>query len=313
MNTVNIKNTYLRPLFKREKLLADELFIVPGTPLLYIKSENMIVFSDVHLGFEEAVARGLDYTVRGRSSGYAGMFIPRIQLKKTFNILEKVIKLLSPRKVLINGDLKHAFDRLLRQEKNEVKKLLDYLLEKNVREILIIRGNHDNYLPLVLKDYGLELHRMFELNIKGYNILFLHGHFDYDIKKYDVVIIGHEHPSLRCFEIYRFPVFLKIPTTNSSFLVLLPAISPYHPGTQISIMTDNYLSPLIKKYGIMEEAKPIIWLSYSDSENVDMPGLIRVSTELINIDDFLIDSEHVSIIEFTNIETALMICGELYF
>ena len=307
------KNIYLRPLFKREKILIDELFIIPGTPLLYIKSEDMIVFSDVHLGFEEAVARGLDYTVRGRSSGYAGMFIPRIQLKKTLSILEKIVRILRPKKVLINGDLKHAFDRLLRQERNEVKKLLDYLLEKNVQEILIVRGNHDNYLPIVLKDYGLELYRIFELTIKNYRILFLHGHFDYDIREYDIIIIGHEHPSLRCFEIYRFPAFLKIQSIYSNYLVVLPAVSPYHPGTQISLLRDNYLSPLIKKYGILEEAKPVIWISYSSSENMKIPGLIKISTEILDIDDYFINSEHVSIIEFANIETALMVCGELYF
>ncbi len=313
MDAEERKNVYLRPLFKGEEILMDELFIVPGTPLLYIKNEDMIIFSDVHLGFEEAIARGLDYTVRGRSSGYAGMFIPRIQLKKTLGILEKVIRILRPRKVLINGDLKHAFDRLLRQERNEVKKLLDYLLEKNIKEILIIRGNHDNYLPIVLKDYGLELHRILELTIKNYRVLFLHGHFDYNIQEYDIIIIGHEHPSLRCFEIYRFPAFLKIPSIYSNYLVVLPAVSPYHPGTQISLLKDNYLSPLIKNYGVLKEAKPIIWISYSSSGNIEIPGLVRMSTEILDIDDCFINSEQVSIIEFANIETALMVCGELYF
>jgi len=119
--------TPLHPLFAGEQYSG--IRAVPGTPVLYISEFNAIVFSDLHLGFEEALARGLDYSSGGRKASYTlGMFVPRIQLKRAIEMLERVFSVVKPRIVVINGDLKHAFDRLLKQEREEVKKLIEYLL-----------------------------------------------------------------------------------------------------------------------------------------------------------------------------------------
>jgi putative SbcD/Mre11-related phosphoesterase len=285
------------------------LYLVPGTPVLYIERDNMIAFSDIHLGFEEYVARGLNYRDK-RPHGYAAMFIPRIQLKNTLKVLDKVFSLIKPKRVLINGDLKHAFDRLLRQERIEVKKLLDYLLDRNVKEIIIVRGNHDNYLSLVLKDYGIELVEKYETITNDHSILFIHGHRDENIKGYDLVIIGHEHPSLKCFATYKFPAFLRIPTTLNNEILVLPAMSAYHPGSSVSLSSETYLSPIIKKYGILRKCKVIIWFETENKEE-GLEGFFTTENtrELINVSTYRVGGGLVYVTEFNDLETAMLLCG----
>jgi len=303
--------TNLYPLFSEEKYRG--IYIVPGTPVLYLEDFNAIVFSDLHIGFEEAVARGLDYSA-SKTSYVMGMFIPRIQLKRIIEVLDKVFNIVEPDKVIINGDIKHAFDRLLRQERKEVRQLLDYLLGKNVDKIILIRGNHDNYLPLVLRDYGLELYRKYELVSSNYHILFTHGHLEVNPYDYDLVIIGHEHPSLRCLGFHRSPVFLKIPFDNDKYIVCLPAIGPYHPGTQVSTDPSSYLSPIIKKYGLLGKASIIMWFVLGKRllSNEDFNYISSyIDPNILSLQRFIINDEEHVIIEFKNLEDALSICGSV--
>ena len=304
----------LHPLFSEERYSG--IYVVPGTPVLYISAFNAIVFSDLHLGFEEAAARGLDYS-SSKTSYVVGMFIPRIQLRRIVETLDRVFEILSPNKVIINGDIKHAFDRLLKQERQEVKKLLDYLVDKGVEDIVLIRGNHDNYLPIVLRDYGLELHLKYELITSNYSMLITHGHLDIDISDYDLVVIGHEHPSLRCLGSLRSPAFLKIPFKNNGekYIVCLPAIGPYHPGTQVSLNSSNYLSPIIQKYGLVERASVIIWLELGkyigdDRDNIEFEYMDSFFEEnVMSINRYVISDQEYAIIEFSDLEKALTICG----
>ncbi|MCY0883855.1 MAG: phosphoesterase, partial [Acidianus infernus] len=40
--------------------------------------------------------------------------------------------------------------------------------------------------------------------------------------------------------------------------LILPAIGSYQAGNDISLIHNNYMSPLIRNYGILEEAKPYV-------------------------------------------------------
>ncbi len=302
---------FLHPirLWRKKQLL----YIVPGSPTLYIKENNTLIFADLHLGFEEAVARGLDYS--SHKTGYAvGMFIPKIQLKRILEILRRVFNNVRPKRIIINGDLKHAFDRLLRQERKEVRILLDFLLENDVDEIIVVRGNHDNYLPLVLKDYGIDLVKEYVLKIGGKNILFTHGHIDVDIDNYDCIVIGHEHPSLRCFGSYRFPVYLVMPYNKQKYIIVLPASGPYHPGTHVSLNRDDYLSPIVKKHGRLDLARIITWIDLGEylGFNTDFNLDTRYSSlDFVSINRYIVNKHEYAVIEFSNIETAYIMCGAL--
>jgi putative SbcD/Mre11-related phosphoesterase len=294
--------------FSSEEKFSD-IFIVPGTPFLYIKSIDLLVFADAHLGFEEAVARGLDYH-SGRHRDYryflGGMIIPKRQLRRLIEYFEVAFRLLEkpPKTVLVDGDLKHAFDRLLRQERIEVMRLIEYLFSRKVENIVLVRGNHDNYLPLVLRDYGLELHKSYEVNAGSRRILFVHGHFKVDPSDYDIIIMGHEHPVIRCFGLYRFPVFAYFDVDGATAIVL-PASGAYQPGTVLSLHRENYLSPMIREYANLESMRLIVWIQ----DIGETAGLTMWNESFSPIEEVRVDGKYHAYVRFESLEDAMLMCG----
>lgn len=283
------------------------IYAIPGSPIAYIEDVDAIVLSDLHLGFEESAARGLDY-VSGKKSRAVGMFLPKIQLKRVLDVVGEAISLVKAKKVIINGDLKHAFDKLLRQERVEISKLLEFIASSGVEEVVVIRGNHDNYLPIVLREHDLTLYTKYELVTSSYKLLITHGHLDFDPSGYDVVVIGHEHPSIRCLGYQKTPAFMKIPFDRDKHILVLPAVGPYHPGTTISLSRESYLSPVIKKYGDLSRASIVTWvdLSYSDTDLSN-----DVELDLITIKYYRVGGRRVGLVEFRSLEIAESICESL--
>ncbi len=242
------------------KKIVDSVYAVGDTRTLYIDGVNALVLADAHLGFEEDMAR-------------SGFFIPRAQLMKAIGYVEKALNSLSEvGAVVINGDLKHAFDKLLKQERLEVKQFLDYLTkERKVREVVVVRGNHDNFLPLVLKDYGVKLVDSIEYMVAGLKILLTHGHKELSLS-HDVAIIGHEHPSINLVDslglLIKVPCYLRIPTDVGATIVVLPAIGAYQAGNSISLVKENYLSPIVRRHALAEDGVPI---AIVDDQLMELP------------------------------------------
>ncbi|NPA98016.1 MAG: metallophosphoesterase [Crenarchaeota archaeon] len=301
-----------KTLYKPAGIPLKHIYVVPGEPALYLDKQDAVVINDLHLGFEEALARGLDYSDKS-AKYFPGMIVPRIQLKKIKESLTRIHRIIKPRKIIINGDIKHAFDRLLRQERREVRELLEYIMfDLAIKEIILIRGNHDNYLRLLLKDYGLELLRDLEIELGGETILLTHGHIDVDISDYDAVIIGHEHPSLRCFGTYKFPSFLFIPTRRDNYVIVVPAMGPYQSGTTITPVSSEYLSPIIRKYCIVEHGKPISWIpGESDrfAKKVFNSQILSIASELLILKEYSVEGRSIFIVDFADITTAMILCG----
>ena len=299
-------------LYKPRDIPFESIHIIPGEPALYVSKYDAIIINDLHLGFEEALARGLDYSDKA-AKYFPGMIVPRIQLKKIKESLKNIYNLVKPRRIIINGDLKHAFDRLLRQERREIRELLEFILnDLGIKDLKIIRGNHDNFLRMILRDYGLELQRELEIDIGSEKILITHGHVDVDITGYDAVIIGHEHPSLRCFGTYKLPSFLFIPTRSGNYVIVVPAIGPYQSGTTITPSASEYLSPIIKKHCIIEQGKPVTWLSNDDgllTEEALKTPLLSLSSDLLCLKEYIFETRRVIILDFSDIVTALILCG----
>jgi len=299
-------------LYKPVGIPLKHIYIVPGEPALYLDGLDAIVINDLHLGFEEALARGLDYSDKS-AKYFPGMIVPRIQLKKIKESLARINRIIKPRRIIINGDIKHAFDRLLRQERKEVRDLIEYIIsDLKVKELILIRGNHDNFLKLLLKDYGLELMRDLEIELGGETILLTHGHIDVDISGYDAVIIGHEHPSLRCFGTYKFPSFLFMPTRHDNLVIVVPAMGPYQAGTTITPSPSEYLSPIIRKYCIIERGKPVIWVS-DDSDHFAKSVLgsqiVSIASDLLVMKEYKTEQRNIFIVDFADITTAMILCG----
>ncbi len=224
---------------------VEDLYVVEGTPVLYHARSGSILLADLHLGYEQAMAE-------------LGVFLPRVQLRKALSALEKALDSAKPKRVVIVGDVKHVFDRLLRQEAIEVSRLVGWLREKGVAEVMVVRGNHDNYIQgVVTKSSGEFVEDYVDL---GGGVAATHGHKRVGVDA-EVLVIGHEHPALQVSvggSRIKYPAFLLVPRREGGLIVVLPATGVYQTGNPVSLVGDAYLSPYVREEGVVEDAIPVI-------------------------------------------------------
>ncbi len=227
---------------------APGVEIIGGIPAVYARRLRAVILADLHLGFEEEAAR-------------QGYYVPRIQLRRSLEVLERALDETDAGWVILAGDVKHCFSRLLRSEREELSRLFDFLRRRGVR-VTVVRGNHDNYLPLVAKEYGVEI--VDELYADG--ILVVHGHRkpgDEYRGRVEAVVIGHEHPSIRLRDrigfIAKLPAFLSAPYPRlGARLLVLPAVGQYQTGTTVTLSPDTYLSPILREEIPLDQVKPYV-------------------------------------------------------
>ncbi|ABM80143.1 metallophosphoesterase [Hyperthermus butylicus] len=229
--------------------IAPGVEVVGDLPAVYVRRLNALVVADLHLGFEEEAAR-------------QGYFIPRVQLLRSLDVVRRGLNETGAEWVIFAGDVKHSFSRLLPSEREELSRLFQFLREERRVRVTVVRGNHDNYLPIVAERYGVEVVK--ELYQDG--ILVVHGHRkpegDYP-GRVEVVIMGHEHPSLRLRDrlgfIAKLPAFLVAPYPRlQAALVVLPAVGQYQTGTSVTLSPDTYLSPILREEVDLRKVKPYV-------------------------------------------------------
>ena len=153
--------------------------------LIKEKGHKILVVGDLHIGC------GVKES--------AGIIINKVLFEDMIKEFESVFsKIGKVDKIILLGDLKNDFSHLTEEERNGIVNLFDYLREKCI-EIVIIRGNHDNYLLNLTSKRGLL--------IKDYYLFdsycFLHGDKDFDEiydKKIKYWIMGHIHPAIKLRE-----------------------------------------------------------------------------------------------------------------
>ncbi len=239
---------------------------------VFFPQEKILVIADLHLGYEqglqeqgvfiprtqyksviedlerifEEISVGNKKTRDARGGKFSGGNIINKQTK-THNqtALDLVVnnknnnKKCSVKEIIILGDLKHEFSGNLSQEWREVLDLLAFLKEK-CEKIIIIRGNHDNYLVNVIKNKGIGLKDYLIINDKA----FIHGNKIYPEildKKIKIIFLGHMHPAIsirkhakeekyKCFLVGKF---------KGKEIVILPSFFPLVEGQDLSIEDTN--------------------------------------------------------------------------
>ncbi|MEK6880702.1 MAG: metallophosphoesterase [Nanoarchaeota archaeon] len=188
---------------------------------VHLKNEKILVISDIHIGYEEALNK-------------QGIFIPRFQFKETIEDIKKILKETGKLdKIIILGDLKHEFGTISEQEWNET---LDFLtiLEKNTNEIILIKGNHDTILGPIANKKNIKIQDYYKL--KEY--FFCHGNklfqeiFD---KKIKYIFLGHLHPAVALKEeskIEKYKCFL-VGKERGKTIILLPSFIPIIEGSDL--------------------------------------------------------------------------------
>jgi len=198
---------------------------------LYLKKEKILVISDIHLGFEQALS-------------VQGVLVPKFQLKETINKLKKILKNLEVKEIIITGDLKHEFGKILQSEWKDILEFLDFLLKKY--KVVVIKGNHDPVLKFITEKRNLKIVDYIKVN----DFFICHGDKiinNLDFHNSKTIIIGHEHPAISIKNnnrIEKFKCFLfgKFKDKN---LIVLPSFNVLIEGSDI--LKEQVLSPFLKQ------------------------------------------------------------------
>lgn len=154
--------------------------------LIKEKKKRILVAGDIHIGL-------------GESFGISGIDIEE-QIKKEnmaeFNeVFEKVGKVDF---VVLLGDLKHDFRKGDYKERAKIREFFNYLSDF-CDKIILIRGNHDNYLARIV---AAENYEVLDYFVFG-EFCFLHGDKDFlEIRdrKIKYWIMGHGHPAIKLMD-----------------------------------------------------------------------------------------------------------------
>ncbi len=201
---------------------------------LYLKDEKILVLADIHIGFEEYLNN-------------LGILVPRFQVKELEERLEKAVKGIDIEKIIINGDLKHEFGTISKQEWIDTLRFLDFLKGFS-KEIILLKGNHDTILGPIARKKGLSILDHYFVN----GIYIVHGHEipeDKDFKAAKIVIIGHEHPAIsfkqrkderfKCYLVGRF---------KRKTLIVQPSCNLVLEGTDIA--RECLISPFLENLNL---------------------------------------------------------------
>jgi len=203
--------------------------ILPGVRVtndrcLILDDGPTAVLGDLHLGYESALEE-------------EGMYIPRINTESIRDAMNNVLSEYEPKRVVLLGDIKHDFKRLKREARDEVRKIVDLLMEAS--DVIVVKGNHDNFLQNILSDVGLMA--VDYVDMGGFRME--HGHTDSKVRP---VIIGHEHPSVRIpgamsggIKIHCFVHQKK------DGVIVLPPFSPFSAGNDLVIDGKCIMAPAL--------------------------------------------------------------------
>ena len=199
---------------------------------LALKYKDNLIIGDIQLGHEESLQR-------------EGFFIPKFNLQEIIKRLDKIFSQVKVRRIIVNGDIKHEFGSILRQEWKDILAFFDYLFTK-VEEIILIKGNHDIILGPLANKKNIKIYDY--LNID--NLTILHGHKVIpDLRS--IIIIGHEHPAISFKEkkYERFKCFLK-GKWHDKILIVMPSFNFLTEGSDIT--KEEFLSPFLKDNNLDE-------------------------------------------------------------
>jgi len=207
---------------------------------LYVKELSALVVADLHIGYEQALEA-------------AGIYLPAVQHRIMKRFILKALDELKVERIILLGDVKHEFGSALRQEWSETIDLLSTLKDRGLR-VDVVRGNHDNFLIPMLKRLGVPLHDPY-LREEGF--LLTHGHKELPLDAWSeevrYVIMAHEHPAIVLRDELGVRIKLKCflkGRLGGATLIVLPALSPLMPGTEVNTPNARFLSPILRQVDV---------------------------------------------------------------
>ena len=156
------------------------LRLIPNHPAILIKEgqRKTLVIVDLHIGWEMALSE-------------KGIHVPT-QTSRLLKKLKELISAYKPEKLLILGDVKHT---VATAELSEWQDIPDFFneLKREIKEILVIRGNHDGNLEPLLPE---NIKVLSATGIAIGEVGFFHGHRwpSPVLLKCKTLVMGHVHP-----------------------------------------------------------------------------------------------------------------------
>jgi len=158
--------------------------IRPITPnpaaLIKTQKTRTLVIADLHIGWEMALAE-------------KGIHIPT----QTPRLLKNLLTLISKHKpdaLLILGDVKHTVAKAELSEWQDIPEFFNQL-KKHIKEITVIRGNHDGNLEPLLPE-NIKLQPATGITINGIGLFHGHRWPPPTLLKCETLVMGHVHPVL---------------------------------------------------------------------------------------------------------------------
>jgi metallophosphoesterase superfamily enzyme len=139
---------------------------------------------DFHLGIEYELAK-------------MGINIP-YQTERFLEELLALVEANNPDRVILLGDIKHGVPVTSFQEKREIPRFFNALLDK-VDSVEVTRGNHDGNIQNLTPE-GVKIHPSKGVLIGDeFKVAALHGHsWPYpEMLQADLIVMAHNHPTVR--------------------------------------------------------------------------------------------------------------------
>jgi putative SbcD/Mre11-related phosphoesterase len=169
--------------------------------------------------------------------------IPQFQFDKLLDSMDNIQSRANAKNIILNGDIKHNFANISKQEWKETLDFIDYLSDIFV-DIKVIKGNHDNFTQYILNKRDLILED--EAIVGNYYVT--HGHKipEQIPDNIETIVIGHEHPSIGIRNqerVEKVKAFLK-GRWNDYNLIVTPSFTEISHGSDV--LHEKTISPFIK-------------------------------------------------------------------
>jgi len=153
-----------------------------GKCLLIESKKKILVIGDLHFGYGESLRK-------------MGIMIPDRLFENLTLELNFILDSFEIDEVVILGDLKHEFGKILNSEWREINEFIDILLKRK-KDVVIIKGNHDKITGIITEKRGILIKDFYIYE----DIAFIHGDKDFkEIYKRDIKtwLMGHAHPAVK--------------------------------------------------------------------------------------------------------------------
>lgn len=154
--------------------------IVPGRPALILEGEKKsLVVSDIHIGFESAMAANNIFLGKNSTIG------------QTIQEISDMIDQEGPDSLVLLGDVKSTVHGISRSEWDEVPRFLEAVRAKC--DVVLVPGNHDANIQRLVPA-GVTM--ISQAGMVQDNVLLTHGHTmpPAEFSHVDGIIMGHLHP-----------------------------------------------------------------------------------------------------------------------